>query len=466
MCPFRGVRAVTWNAGHSNATRVERLIVFAMKVPIACFLLLSATCVAQEDNRSLETLIDQLAESKGEGFGYSSYFSGVAFLPRQDAPEVTTMVLGTPAPHASDTMRQIVRKGADAIPMLVRHLDDKRATAIEPISGMMWMAWDDEYDYNRRTRKSPPEGVNRESFQEGQHPTEHKVTVGDLCFVALGQIVNRSFNATRYQPTGGVVVSSPTYSKSLLAVVRSDHEHMDKAAHREQLRRDFLEPDHEFRRNGAVMRIAFYYPDMLDELVVRQLKAPTFNVFTVDDFARKVLYPESSPKKQKKLFDDYVARYGEPGREGLLLHVFNDLDNQIADEEGRMHPPMKPRLDARSVLVHHFSYNRDVKPQEVPYVNSWAESDLARFVEALGPVSSPVIRAEVRRVFLAIKENDYLALACMKVLKGQGNDDELIAYCERRVGVSKYEKEKLKEMLKELKNPSSGKDAARSVRKP
>jgi hypothetical protein len=36
---------------------------------------------------------------------------------------------------------------------------------------------------------------------------DHVVTVGDLCFVALGQIVNRSSAAVRHQPTGGLVIS-------------------------------------------------------------------------------------------------------------------------------------------------------------------------------------------------------------------------------------------------------------------
>jgi hypothetical protein len=214
------------------------------------------------------------------------------------------------------------------------------------------------------------------------------------------------------------------------------------------------------------MRIAFYYPEMLDELVVKQLQVPTFNVFTVDAFARKVLYPVSSLSKQKQLFDEHVTKYGKPGRDGLLLHVFNDLDNQIADEEGRMHPPANPRLDARIVLIELFGYKQGVKPQDVPYVDSWAETELARFIEALGPVSSPAVTAEVRRIFLAIKDDDYLALACMKVLRGHGNDGELMAYCERRAGVSKYERDGLQKMLRELKHAPSGTGTTGAARKP
>ena len=131
---------------------------------------------------------------------------------------------------AGDTIRalcKIVAKGADAVPVLLKHIGDTRTIKMKPVRGMMWMDFPDEYDFNHRTRKIPPKGVNRDSLGSGRdQPTEHAITVGDLCFVALGQIVNRHFSATRYQPTGGLIVNSPTYSK---ASVRSHSPRLERA---------------------------------------------------------------------------------------------------------------------------------------------------------------------------------------------------------------------------------------------
>ena len=68
--------------------------------------------------------------------------------------------------------------------------------------------------------KSPPRHViypdddkaNWEEQQEDNVPDDYAITVGDLCFVALGQIVNRRFNAERPFPSSGtlIVVRLPT----------------------------------------------------------------------------------------------------------------------------------------------------------------------------------------------------------------------------------------------------------------
>src|SRR5262249_12466056 len=155
-----------------------------------------------------------------------------------------------------DALRQIVRSGASAVPDLLKHMGDERPTKIPAVSGMMWMSFSDEYDFNRRTRKSVPAGVNRDDFgSNAQHPTNHTITVGDLCFVALGQIVNRHFSATRYQPTGGLVVSSPTYSKALRKVILDDWRTLSAESHKQLLIDDFLKPDGEYRRTGAYLRL-------------------------------------------------------------------------------------------------------------------------------------------------------------------------------------------------------------------
>src|SRR5581483_10071577 len=45
--------------------------------------------------------------------------------------------------------------------------------------------------------------------------------VGDVCFVAIGQIVGRRYQAVRYQPTACIVLNCPTQNPKLCADVRA-----------------------------------------------------------------------------------------------------------------------------------------------------------------------------------------------------------------------------------------------------
>src|SRR5262249_30279974 len=159
-----------------------------------------------------------------------------------------------------------------AVPKLIAHLGDKRPTKItishEGIIGGMFFP--DEYDYNRRTVKAAPDGVNQERLSR-RDADSHTVTVGDLCFVALGQIVNRSFSAVRYQPTACIMINSPTRSEALRSAIKKEWGTLTPEQHKASLIRDFREPDHEDRRTGACVRLAYFYPDALESLVLENL---------------------------------------------------------------------------------------------------------------------------------------------------------------------------------------------------
>ncbi len=376
-----------------------------------------------------EVLINRLTEVSELGYGYSTLFSGSQFLPQADADEVHTLVLGSQRPTKSSTIEAIVRQGVIAVPSLLKHLDDDRKTQIEPVKGMMWMSFADEYDFNQRVRKQSPEGVNRDTFGEKQ-PSTHQITVGDLCYVALGQILNRRLSATRYQPSGGLVVSSPTYSKRLCAVVREDWQGLTEEKHRQSLIHDFLTPDNEDRRIGAYRRLAFYYPKSVEPLVLKQLSVPTSDVFEVDRFVREQLYPEKSKIEGKRIFDEFVKRNGSASSNAILLQLFSDLDKQEADEQGRWHPPPKEKHDARAMLTLLYGYPKDVKSTQVPFVDTWAETEKARFIKALVHDDSKSIGDVVKQAFLQNPQDDYFGPACLRCLASRGYAPFLVAQLE------------------------------------
>jgi len=373
-----------------------------------------------------EALINRLTDVSELGYGYSAMFSGSQFLPQADADEVHTLVLGSQRPTKSTNLEAIVRLGINAVPALLKHLDDGRKTHIAPVKGMMWMSFADEYDFNRRARKQSPDGVNRGHTFGENAPSSHQITVGDLCYVALGQILNRSFSATRYQPTGGLVVSSPTYSKRLCAVVREDWQGLTEEKHRQSLILDFLNPDNEDRRIGAYRRLAFYYPQSVEPLVLKQLSVPTFDTLEVDHFVREHLYQEKSKINARKIFDEFVERHGTASSNGILLQLFGDLGTQEADEQGRLHPPLKEKYDARAMLTLLYGYPTDVKSSQV-FVDTWAATEKARFIEALVHDSSKRIGDAVEQAFLQNPKDDYLGPACLRCLASRGYAPLLVA---------------------------------------
>jgi hypothetical protein len=419
-----------------------------------CFFALPAVRAGVLDPKT-EALIEQLPSTSEVGYGYSATFSGSQFLPDASSSEMQTLVLSSKTPRNSVIIRSIVERGVQAVPSLLKHLDDCRETRIPPLKGMEWISFGDEYDYNHRLRINNLAGVNKEppAISGLGDPDSHIVTVGDLCYVALGQIVNRDFNAARYQPTGGLIISSPSYSSNLCSVARGDFENLTEKGHRELLSQDFIKPDCEQRRNGACRRIAFYYPDALEGLVLQQLMVSAYDNIKINSFVRDELYPNKSKDARQRLFDGFLRTNGNAFFDGVRLQLFDDLYLQEGDEHHSVSPPLNGKYNARALLIQLYGYGDNVKASDKPYATNWDTGEEARFIDGLVNVKNPKIDREVEGIFLKISDDDYLALSCIKVLTGRGYDGEILQYCERRIPESKYYAVELRQIMDSLSPP-------------
>jgi hypothetical protein len=230
-----------------------------------------------------------------------------------------------------------------------------------------------------------------------------------------------------------------------------------------------MAPDFEDRCNGACRRIAFYYPEALEPLVLKQLAVPTYDVFKINDFVRDELYPNKLPEKRRAMFDEFLRLNGPAFSDGVLLELFGDLDLQEADEQDRLSGPLKGKYDARALLVQLFGFPDAVSSTNKPYVTTWEASEEARFIKALGHYKSRKIDAAVHGLFAKITDDDYLALACMDRLIGQGYDEEIRRYCERRIPNSKHFAGELQKVLTQLdsrKNKTTQPDGAANGSQP
>ena len=122
--------------------------------------------------------------------------------------------------------------------------------------------------------------------------------VGDVCYVLIGQIVNRRLLAVRYQPSAGLVVNSPIEAPVLVERVRNDWGNADVEVLRESLLEDIHATNHpkritpaEYTRrfvNPALQRLRFYFPD-------------TYNTLQSDDLKKRKEFENQEKKERRSL---------------------------------------------------------------------------------------------------------------------------------------------------------------------
>ena len=307
----------------------------------------------------IATLIDNLQSATDD---YDLALTGVDFLP-VGGSWYRDAFRSWYVPHESNELRDIVALGASAVPALVSHLNDGRPTRNhDSFPGSIIVA--DEYDFNSRTNHVRPTGVNKTTDSTIHN---HIVTVGDLCFVALGQIVNRNFSAVRSQPTACLMINSPTSSTALrAAIVKEWSRPASPEKHEASLIQDFVNPDNWHRLEGACIRLGYYYPKALPPLALKQLSTPTYDAVSVYNLVHDQLYATLDPKKRKIEFDSYVVKHGKTARTGILEQLFEDLTEQEEDEAGRIFPSLKGTFHSRECLNQFFGYLKSVTSKQDP----------------------------------------------------------------------------------------------------
>lgn len=209
---------------------------------------------------SVEKLIDQLVDfgaslASGDPAAWRSQFLAI-----DDGPS-----LEEGHNPVDPVMRNLIRLGVRAVPALVRHLSDRRETKfIENHSdGGVAMWFTDEYDPRFGDPQRQPKNVNTPIEVLSRSSLVPNMTytfkVGDLCYLAIGQIVNRELVVTDYEPTAQEYINSPIHSPTLAQAVAKDWGDLTPEAHRRQLEQD---ANRNWPAAGAdaVKRLLYYYP--------------------------------------------------------------------------------------------------------------------------------------------------------------------------------------------------------------
>ena len=438
MAPDRHLRAIAW---HPLCLRA------------ACAFAALVTLPAAENTtaRDYAAMVESLTAIDHPDVGYSANAGGSSFLP-YGMSETGALLLEPESRQPSPVLTALVAGGAAAIPVLVARLGDSREIPrLPPMQAMMWLEFLDEYDWNARNTATAPRGVNLDG--QPVEPLAYHVTVGDLCFIAIGQIVNRNFSAVRYQPTGGLIVNSPSRSATLHQAVVAEWGGLTQGELGRRLIADFRSPDHPERRIGATVRLAFYDPQVLSDLVVPYLKTPAYDVFAVNAFVRDQLYA-AQPAAWHELVAQTLDAQGEHWRTGILRELFNDLARQEATEEHRISSASEHGDLPRRILVQTFDFPSAIRSTDLPFSAIETTCDRARFIAELVHDRDPAITAAVENV-LHESADEYLALACFRRCVAVGDLAPVIAACERLIPHAKVWKPELESVLAAIKRERS-----------
>jgi hypothetical protein len=240
--------------------RYHLTAVLASITGIVAVLGLGVACIDRElpppTNRKAIQLIDHLTAVSEGAVGVHETAMASGFIASDNPPEFEGGILGSKIPVNHPAMKEIVEMGVDALPDLLNHLSDDRKTRLvvggKKVFGVNWFS--NEYDPRRGQPKFDTGDAETHKYVD-----EYTIRVGDLCYVAIGQIVNRRLYAIRYQPTLCLVINSPVESPPLAEAVRKDWGKLTRNEHRKMLLRESREKSH--RAEPALTRLRFYYPE-------------------------------------------------------------------------------------------------------------------------------------------------------------------------------------------------------------
>src|SRR5262245_53183171 len=319
----------------------------------------------QPANPVVVALIDKLADVAAPDAGYSPYVSGSSFAPLSGSDRIDVALISPAKPSArSEVFRDLVALGAAAVPDLLRHLDDARPTRLTVRHTFGGMG-----------------GFSINVKDKADKPKTYTLKVGDLCYVALGQIVNRPYAAVRYHPTAFIGVHTPTRAPEEREQLKREWGGITPDAHRDSLLKDCEVKGKVDTLIGAFARLGYYYPDALEAPALKFLARPKYSHGASHHFVHDKLYKAADARQRKELFDAYVKEFGEAGRDGVREALFYDLDWLEAGEEQRASPPKDYGQEPRQLLAELFGAPKGVRSRDKPVPETVSADHVGEIIE-------------------------------------------------------------------------------------
>ena len=253
---------------------------------------------AKENHSEIKSLIQKLAEIDNPGYGYCATMGGSIFSPISTSAQSDAMLLTNHGLASSEALEKLVQIGPKALPFLLEALNDDTPTKLtikhDGIFGIMRFSHEIMKNPNNPNEIAIPDSdpkTNREMLRyslPGERLKKYTAKIGDICFVAIGQITNRPYQAVRYQPTMCYIINSPVQDAKLAEEVRSiwgKDDYSAKLFDSLVLDLDLRGEGTDGYQCGAAMRLLYYFPEKGVPLVKERLH--NLDVTTSDYSARR-----------------------------------------------------------------------------------------------------------------------------------------------------------------------------------
>jgi hypothetical protein len=280
-----------------------------------------------------------------------------------------------------------------------------------------------------RTEQRPPvrdggllgQGIDRETLEgrdrgsKGQlecHPalTAGSPGAGRELFpapIVQGQmLIEKGFQACRYQASGGVIITSPCRSPALCRRLRTAFQGLTVESHKAGLTHDLLEPRSEIERIGAYERVCYYYPHWADDKIVQALSTPTYSGASVRGFVWNVMSKDIEPLYLQARLSEFTSQHGAVSREGVHLELQEYLE---------VMPPTPALADLlqRGFLAKGRAVSKEKGSRSDAPINVWRDDVRARFIGSLVCDDSEKVDKAIYKIFVANRDDDFLALCCV-----------------------------------------------------
>jgi hypothetical protein len=382
-------------------------------------------------------LIDQLVTVSEYGVGFHPTAWASGFVAVEDEPSFEGGILGSKKPRVHPAMKELVGRGVRALSDLMDHLSDKRKTGLSisahGFSGATWHS--DEYHSRYREDDRLPLEVN--TGKEQYLREDYTLRVGDLCYVAIGQIVNRGLRAVRYQPSGCYVINSPVATPALAEVVKREWGKLSAKEHELSLIADARTP-YWAGPPPALARLSFYYPAAAEKTAVPLLARRLYNNDIVWDFIQDELVTQTEADDWRRLIRRFRDQHG-PGVTDSIPYWLHWIYWET--DFARDAKFLREQEIARDILTEVFpNYDTD----NPPLFDAAELGDQVLIVRSVRRLESEKIDDAVHALFLSVRQSgspvpDELALACAERLRTTDKWPEYASFSAKRIRELKAE---------------------------
>lgn len=305
-----------------------------------------------EDRKRVRILIRSFAEIEHPDFGFSATLSGQNFAAIDGNARFGGGLITDHQLKTNAAFKELVTLGPKALPQLLVSLGDTTPTkfVVNHETSMftaMWHARELEnnpanpYEHQKLAAGSDPPDLSTEVYVE-----EYTLKVGDVCFVALGQIVGRNYSAIRYQPSACIVIKSTASDREFRELIRSIWRHedphkflFDSLLHDYSTRAPFKERAwsraSEFQC-GAAKRLLFYFPDTASAFIAERIKKLKIDWIKPSASARSQRLANERARKQAQENEvdstDLIAAVAW-SKDSRVSEVLEEIENKVVEPE-------------------------------------------------------------------------------------------------------------------------------------